>query len=109
MKDLLRVNECSAAGRSHCAVRAKRGFTRYLNRQIAKHLSCGLRHARLRHFLLDAGTCRVTSFLRGFFGFLTQHASMLTPRWKPCSPIQHTFRIFSRFSWFRPGAVSASA
>ena len=51
------------------------------------HYSCGLGHARLRHFLLDAGTCRVGAF---FLTFLMPHAPIMISRWKPSSPLSHS-------------------
>jgi hypothetical protein len=49
----------------------------FLNsRSIQTEYSCGLGHTRLRHFLLDAGTCGVASF---FLTFLIQHPPILTP------------------------------
>src|ERR1700693_5639655 len=51
-------------------------------------------HARVRHFLLDAGTCYVAGF---FLSFLMQHTPMMTSRWKPCSPISHSCEICGRF------------
>jgi hypothetical protein len=55
--------------------------------QIQFRYSCGPGHARLRHFLLDGGMCRVAGF---FLTFLMQHAPIMTSRWKPCCPISHS-------------------
>src|ERR1700731_1310733 len=51
------------------------------------HYSCGLGHARLCHFLLDAGTCGVGAF---FLTFLIPHAPIMISRWKPSSPLSHS-------------------
>src|ERR1700675_4989662 len=77
--------------------------------QIPLRYSCGLRHARPGHFLLDAGTCRIASFSTGFLGFLMHHAPILTSRWKPFSPISHTYGVFGRFVGISLIGVSASA
>ena len=77
--------------------------------QFPLHYSRGLSHARLRHFLPDAGTCRIASFLVGFLQFLRQHVPILTFRWKPYSPISHTCGVSSRFLPISLSDVSASA
>src|SRR5487761_108791 len=61
--------------------------------QIPFRCSCGLGHARLRHFLLDAGLCRVVEFFF-FLSFLIEHTPTMTSRWKPCSPISYSCEIF---------------
>src|SRR4029077_4548324 len=61
--------------------------------QIELHDSCRPGHARLLHFLLDAGTRRVGGFL---FAFLMEHKATMTSRWRRCSPISHSFRAYGR-------------
>ena len=50
------------------------------------HYSCGPGHARHRHFLLDAGTCRAGAF---FLTFLMPQAPIMISRRNPCSPLSH--------------------
>ena len=52
--------------------------------QIYFPFARGLGHARLRHFFLDAGTCRFAEF---FLGFLLHRTSMMTSRPKQYSSI----------------------
>src|ERR1700683_3886218 len=60
--------------------------------QIQSRYSRGSSHARLCHFLLDAGTCLFAGF---FLGFLMQHTAIITRRRKPCSPISHGCEILA--------------
>lgn len=59
--------------------------------EVLLHYSGRLGHARLCHFLLDAGSRRVAGFS---LLFLMQHAPTMTARWKPCSTISHNFEVF---------------
>jgi len=70
------------------------------------HHSCGPGHARLRHFLLDAGKCRVGTF---FLTFLMPHTPIMISRWKPCSPLSHSCEICGRFPSVVLTAISATA
>jgi hypothetical protein len=56
--------------------------------------ACGFGYPRLRHFFLDAGQRRLAGF---FSTILMQHASIMTSRWKPCSPISDSCEICGRF------------
>src|SRR5208283_1796725 len=60
--------------------------------EVPLRYSCRLGHARLCHFLLDAGTCRVVGVS---LTFLMKHALSMASRWKPCSPISHSCEAFS--------------
>src|SRR5260370_6189715 len=60
--------------------------------EIPLRYPCRLGHARLSHFLLDAGTRRVVAVS---LTFLMQHAPSMASRCKPCSPISHSCEAFS--------------
>ena len=70
------------------------------------HYSCRLGHARLCHFLRDAGARRVAAF---FLTFLKPHAPIMISRWKPCSPLSHSCEICGRFPSVVLTAISATA
>jgi hypothetical protein len=55
--------------------------------------SCGRRHARFRHFFLDARICRIPLEI---LNFLMPHTSIVTVRWGTFSTISHSSDIISR-------------
>ena len=56
--------------------------------QILFRYSCRLGHARFRHFLLDAGMCRVARFV---LAFLLRHEDIMASKFESCSPILYSF------------------
>ena len=74
--------------------------------QIQFRYSCRLGHARFRHFLLDAGMCRVARFV---LAFVLQHQHIMTSKFKACSPLLHSYEARAKASFAcespRPGLL----
>ena len=66
--------------------------------QVQFRYSCGSGHARLCHFLLDAGTCRVVGF---FLDLLTRHSPIITSGGSHAVPFRTVQKYPADSCWTR--------